>query len=86
LHERSIAHHPASPARSPASPASGRTGRRVRKAEDGETDLSAFLTTEPNVEAGAIQPKAMPVILVTPEEVETWMTASPDEALKLQSR
>jgi putative SOS response-associated peptidase YedK len=26
----------------------------------------------------------MPVILTTPEEVETWMTASPDEALKLQ--
>jgi putative SOS response-associated peptidase YedK len=26
----------------------------------------------------------MPVILTTPEEVETWMNASPDEALKLQ--
>jgi putative SOS response-associated peptidase YedK len=26
----------------------------------------------------------MPVILTTPEEVETWMTASPDDALKLQ--
>jgi putative SOS response-associated peptidase YedK len=26
----------------------------------------------------------MPVILTTPEEVETWMTASLDEALKLQ--
>jgi putative SOS response-associated peptidase YedK len=26
----------------------------------------------------------MPVILTTPEEVETWMTAPPDEALKLQ--
>jgi putative SOS response-associated peptidase YedK len=26
----------------------------------------------------------MPVILATPDEVETWMTASPDEALKLQ--
>jgi hypothetical protein len=29
-------------------------------------------------------PKAMPVILTTPDEVETWMTAPPDEALKLQ--
>jgi putative SOS response-associated peptidase YedK len=58
----------------------------VRKVKEGETanDLYAFLTTEPNVEVGAIDPKAMPVILVTPEEVETWMTASPDEALKLQ--
>jgi putative SOS response-associated peptidase YedK len=26
----------------------------------------------------------MPVILTTPAEVETWMIASPDEALKLQ--
>ena len=26
----------------------------------------------------------MPVILTTPEEVETWMTAPADEALKLQ--
>jgi putative SOS response-associated peptidase YedK len=46
--------------------------------------LYAFLTTEPNAEVGAIHPKAMPVILTTPDEVETWMTAPPDEALKLQ--
>jgi putative SOS response-associated peptidase YedK len=26
----------------------------------------------------------MPVILTTPDEVETWMTASSDEALTLQ--
>ena len=26
----------------------------------------------------------MPVILTTPDEVETWMTATNDEALKLQ--
>jgi putative SOS response-associated peptidase YedK len=26
----------------------------------------------------------MPVILTTPDEVETWTTAPPDEALKLQ--
>jgi putative SOS response-associated peptidase YedK len=58
----------------------------VRKVKDGETtnDLYAFLTTEPNAEVGAIHPKAMPVILTTQEEVETWMTAPPDEALKLQ--
>jgi putative SOS response-associated peptidase YedK len=40
-------------------------------------DLFAFLITEPNAEVGAIHPKAMPVIL-TPEEVETWITAPPD--------
>jgi putative SOS response-associated peptidase YedK len=58
----------------------------VRKVKEGETtnDVFAFLTTEPNAEVGGIHPKAMPVILTTPDEVETWMTASPDEALKLQ--
>ena len=58
----------------------------VGKVKEGETtnDLYAFLTTEPNAEVGAIHPKAMPVVLTTPEEVETWMTAPPDEALKLQ--
>ena len=58
----------------------------VRKVKEGETtnDIYAFLTTEPNAEVGAIHPKAMPVILTTSDEVETWMTAPPDEALKLQ--
>jgi len=31
-----------------------------------------------------MHPKAMPVILTTPKEVEAWMTAPPDEVLKLQ--
>jgi putative SOS response-associated peptidase YedK len=58
----------------------------VRKVKEGETinDIFAFLTTEPNAEVGAIHPKAMPVILTTPDEVETWMSAAPNEALKLQ--
>jgi putative SOS response-associated peptidase YedK len=57
----------------------------VRKVKEGGTtnDIFAFLT-EPNAEVGAIHPKAMPVILTTPAEVETWMTAAPGEALKLQ--
>jgi putative SOS response-associated peptidase YedK len=44
----------------------------------------AFLTTKPNAGVDATHPKAMPVVLTTTDEVETWMTASPDEALKLQ--
>jgi putative SOS response-associated peptidase YedK len=58
----------------------------VRKVKEGETtnDLYGFLTTEANAEVEAIHPKAMPVILTTPEEVETCMTAPADEALKLQ--
>jgi putative SOS response-associated peptidase YedK len=31
-----------------------------------------------------IHAKAMPVILTQPEEIEMWMTAPTDEALKLQ--
>jgi putative SOS response-associated peptidase YedK len=58
----------------------------VRKVKEGETtnDLFGFLTTEPNAEVGAIHPKAMPVILTTPDEIETWMTAPAADALKLQ--
>ena len=60
--------------------------KSVRKVKEGETtnDLFAFLTTETNKEVGAIHTKAMTVILTTPEEIETWMTAPTDEALKLQ--
>lgn len=60
--------------------------RSVRKVKEGETvnDLFAFLTCEPNAEVGAIHPKAMPVILTTKSEVETWLTAPVQEALKLQ--
>ncbi len=60
--------------------------RAARGPRQGETanDLYAFLTTEPNAEVGAIHPKAMRVVLTTPEEVEASMIAPPDEVLKLQ--
>ena len=59
----------------------------VRKVREGETtnDLFGFLTTSPNAEVGAVHPKAMPVILTTPDEVEAWMAATTlDDMLKLQ--
>jgi putative SOS response-associated peptidase YedK len=58
----------------------------VRKVKDGEVtaDLFGFLTTEPNAEIATIHPKAMPVILRTTEEIECWMTVTPEEILKLQ--
>lgn len=60
--------------------------KSVRKVKDGETtdDLFAFLTTEPNREVAAIHPKAMPVILTTEAERETWLTAPWSEAVDLQ--
>jgi putative SOS response-associated peptidase YedK len=58
----------------------------VRKVKEGETtnDLFGFLTTEPNREVGAIHPKAMPVILTSRKEIDLWMTAPAEDALKLQ--
>ena len=58
----------------------------VRKVREGEVtaDIFGFLTTTPNAEVGAVHPKAMPVILTTPDEVDTWLTAPAAEALRLQ--
>jgi putative SOS response-associated peptidase YedK len=46
--------------------------------------LFSFLTTEANDVVGAIHPKAMPVILTSKTEIEQWMSAPAEDALKLQ--
>jgi putative SOS response-associated peptidase YedK len=58
----------------------------TRKLKEGEitADLFAFLTTDANKEVGEIHPKAMPVILTEPEELELWMEAPWAEAGQLQ--
>ncbi|MFL9824711.1 SOS response-associated peptidase [Rhodoplanes sp. SY1] len=58
----------------------------VRKAKEGEVtcDVFAFLTTDANATVAPIHPKAMPVILRTDDEVETWLRAPAAEALALQ--
>ena len=62
------------------------TGTRGTKADpaEGEHQLFAFLTCAPNQVVAPIHPKAMPVILTTPEEHHQWMTAPVEEALRLQ--
>jgi putative SOS response-associated peptidase YedK len=62
------------------------TGTRGTKAnpETGEHMLYGLLTTEPNAEVAPIHPKAMPVILRTAEECETWLSAPWAEAKALQ--
>jgi putative SOS response-associated peptidase YedK len=52
---------------------------------EGEHELFGFLTTEANTVVAPIHPKAMPVILTTPEEVDLWLGGETPEALKLQS-
>ncbi len=58
----------------------------VRKVKEGEIRnmLFGFLTTTPNAEVGAIHPKAMPVILTQSDELERWLSAPTEEALRLQ--
>jgi len=55
-----------------------------RKREQGEHLLYGFLTTEPNGLVSPVHAKAMPVMLTTQEEWDTWLRAPADEALQLQ--
>ena len=51
---------------------------------EGEHELFGFLTTEANAVAAPIHPKAMPVILTSPTEVNSWLEADTSDALALQ--
>jgi putative SOS response-associated peptidase YedK len=51
---------------------------------EGVHELFGFLTTEANAIVAPVHPKAMPVILTTPAEVDLWLEAETGEALALQ--
>ena len=50
----------------------------------GQHELFTFLTTSANSVVKPVHAKAMPVLLLTDTDVETWLAAPTDEALKLQ--
>jgi len=51
---------------------------------EGQHELFGFLTTEANAVVAPIHPKAMPVILTTPEECDRWLEADTLDALESQ--
>lgn len=63
-----------------------RSWEGVRKIKTGweKADLFAFLTTDPSEPVKSVHPKAMPVILTSPEEIEVWMKEPWEEAARLQ--
>nr|WP_246689439.1 SOS response-associated peptidase family protein [Methylobacterium sp. WL19] len=66
-----------------------RMGVRGTKAEnpdrvEAEHWLFSFLTCDANGIVGPVHPKAMPVLLTTPEECSTWLNAPTEIALELQ--
>ena len=58
----------------------------MRKLAEGKTanELLGFLTVEPSDVVGAVHPKAMPVILSSPDDREIWLKATIEEAVTLQ--
>ena len=46
--------------------------------------MFGFLATTANVIGAPIRPKATPVILKTPDEVDVWLSAETKDALELQ--
>ena len=51
---------------------------------EGVHELYGILTTDANAVVAPIHPKAMPVILIAPEEVDRWLESETPAALKLQ--
>lgn len=61
----------------------GDRGTRA-KPNVGRHKLYSFLTTAPNGIVGPIHNKAMPVLLMSPADVERWLEGTAEEALGLQ--
>ena len=73
------------------------TAVRTLKTGEESIEVFGFLTTTANNVVAAVHPKAMPVILTTPDEIDTWLQADwpeararrrplPDDALTVVAR
>lgn len=58
-------------------------GQKRRSRQHGHWKLFAFLTTEPNDIVRPIHPKAMPVIIIDPNEQQEWLSGT-EKSLRLQ--
>lgn len=56
----------------------------MKNPRSGSHELFGFLTCEPNAVVKPIHPKAMPVILTSDDEIETWLNAPWEEAKAFQ--
>ena len=48
-----------------------------------DLDVFAFMTTAPNALVASINHERSPVLLDQPEQFETWLSGTPDEAFSL---
>ena len=66
--------------------AEGASGQEVaHAARDLSPQVISIMTTEPNRVVEPIHEKAMPVMLMTPDDVEQWLRgATVEDALKMQ--
>lgn len=56
----------------------------IKEPNVGTHRLFSFLTTEPNGVVAPVHDKAMPVLLLTPDDVVQWLQGTPSQALELQ--
>jgi putative SOS response-associated peptidase YedK len=61
----------------------GYKGPLKKNGETVEQEVFAFMTTEPNALTASINHERMPVLLSKPDDFETWLSGSTEEAFKL---